>query len=120
MPPTLTDLITLARQAGEILRSSFGQHLHVDHKGVIDLVSDADRRSEAVPAQPHPPAFPWMTTSWLRRAASCQALLTTPGTSTRWMARSITSMVCPSTRFRLLMLKRGELRTGCGLRPDAR
>jgi myo-inositol-1(or 4)-monophosphatase len=46
MPPTLTDLITLARQAGEILRSSFGQLLHVDHKGVIDLVSEADRRSE--------------------------------------------------------------------------
>ena len=47
MPPTLTELITLARQAGEILRTNFGQLLHVDHKGVIDLVSEADRRSEA-------------------------------------------------------------------------
>jgi myo-inositol-1(or 4)-monophosphatase len=46
MPPTLTELITLARQAGEILRTSFGQQLHVDHKGVIDLVSEADHRSE--------------------------------------------------------------------------
>ncbi len=46
MPPTLTDLITLARQAGEILRTSFGQLLHVDQKGVIDLVSEADRQSE--------------------------------------------------------------------------
>ncbi len=46
MSPTLTDLITLAHQAGEILRTSFGQILHVDHKGVIDLVSDVDRRSE--------------------------------------------------------------------------
>lgn len=46
IPPTLTDLITLARQSGEILRSTFGQHMRVDHKGVIDLVSDADRRSE--------------------------------------------------------------------------
>ena len=46
MPPTLTDVITLARQAGDILRTSFGQLLHVDHKGVIDLVSEADRRSE--------------------------------------------------------------------------
>jgi myo-inositol-1(or 4)-monophosphatase len=45
-PPTLTNLITLARQAGEILRTSFGQHLHIDHKGVIDLVSEADHRSE--------------------------------------------------------------------------
>jgi myo-inositol-1(or 4)-monophosphatase len=46
MPPTLSDLITLARQAGEILSTSFGEVLHVDHKGVIDLVSDVDRRSE--------------------------------------------------------------------------
>jgi myo-inositol-1(or 4)-monophosphatase len=46
MPPTLTDLITLARQAGEILCTSFRQQLQVDHKGTIDLVSDADHRSE--------------------------------------------------------------------------
>jgi myo-inositol-1(or 4)-monophosphatase len=46
MSPTLTEIITLARQAGDILRTSFGQLLIVDHKGVIDLVSDADRRSE--------------------------------------------------------------------------
>lgn len=46
MPPTLSDLSSLARQAGDILRASFGQHLHVDHKGLIDLVSEADRQSE--------------------------------------------------------------------------
>lgn len=46
MPPTLTDLINLARQAGEILCASFGKHLEVKHKGTIDLVSDADHRSE--------------------------------------------------------------------------
>ena len=46
MPPTLTELNTLARHAGDILRTSFGQHLHVDHKGIIDLVSEADHRSE--------------------------------------------------------------------------
>jgi myo-inositol-1(or 4)-monophosphatase len=46
MPPTLTDLITLSRQAGEILRSNFGQNLYVNHKGVIDPVSEADRQSE--------------------------------------------------------------------------
>lgn len=46
MSPTLTNVNTLARQAGDILRTNFGQHLHVDHKGVIDLVSEADRRSE--------------------------------------------------------------------------
>lgn len=52
MRPTLTDLEELARQAGEILRSGFGSrpgynHSHqVDHKGVIDLVTEMDRRSE--------------------------------------------------------------------------
>jgi myo-inositol-1(or 4)-monophosphatase len=46
MSPTLTDLISLSRQAGDILRASFGGRLEVNHKGVIDLVSDADHRSE--------------------------------------------------------------------------
>jgi myo-inositol-1(or 4)-monophosphatase len=46
MPPTLSDLITLSRQAGEILCANFGKKLQVDHKGTIDLVSDADHRSE--------------------------------------------------------------------------
>ncbi len=46
MPPNLTDLITLARQSGDILRRNFGQHLHVDHKGLIDLVTEADKQSE--------------------------------------------------------------------------
>ncbi len=46
MPPTLNELLTLARQAGEILRHDFGQHLRVDHKGLIDLVSEADHQSE--------------------------------------------------------------------------
>lgn len=47
MKPTLLDLEILARQAGAILRAQFGQHLQVDYKGAIDLVTDADRRSEA-------------------------------------------------------------------------
>jgi myo-inositol-1(or 4)-monophosphatase len=45
--PTLTDLTNLAHGAGKILRASFGKRLHVTHKGVIDLVTDADQRSEA-------------------------------------------------------------------------
>jgi myo-inositol-1(or 4)-monophosphatase len=46
--PTLQDLENLARAAGEILRASFGQHhLSIAHKGVIDLVTEADHRSEA-------------------------------------------------------------------------
>jgi myo-inositol-1(or 4)-monophosphatase len=46
MSPTIEDLISLSHQAGEILRTCFGQPLQVDHKGIIDLVSDADHRSE--------------------------------------------------------------------------
>lgn len=47
MKPVLQDLEYLARQAGNILRASYGQQLSIDHKGVIDLVTDADHRSEA-------------------------------------------------------------------------
>ena len=47
MTPELHDLEHLARGAGEILRASFGGRLRVDHKGVIDLVTEADHRSEA-------------------------------------------------------------------------
>ena len=44
--PTLTDLTTLVRKAGDILRECFGQHFQVNYKGVIDPVTEADRRSE--------------------------------------------------------------------------
>jgi len=47
LSPTLPDLIDLSRQAGEILRTNFGQNLQVDHKGVIDPVTEADHQSEA-------------------------------------------------------------------------
>jgi myo-inositol-1(or 4)-monophosphatase len=45
--PALKDLEALARGAGDILRASFGQQLRIEHKGVIDLVTDVDHRSEA-------------------------------------------------------------------------
>jgi myo-inositol-1(or 4)-monophosphatase len=47
MSPTLDELQSLARQAGEILRLGFGKQLVVDYKGIIDPVTDVDRRSEA-------------------------------------------------------------------------
>lgn len=47
MTPDLADLELLARQAGDILRANFGRHLRIDHKGIIDLVTEADRQSEA-------------------------------------------------------------------------
>ncbi|MEW5873436.1 MAG: inositol monophosphatase family protein [Chloroflexota bacterium] len=46
MRPTLSDVELLARQAGELLRAGFGQRHQVDHKGVIDLVTEMDHRSE--------------------------------------------------------------------------
>jgi myo-inositol-1(or 4)-monophosphatase len=51
-PPTsdlsrrLARAIDLAREAGELLRSGFGSVDTVEHKGVIDLVTDFDFRSE--------------------------------------------------------------------------
>ena len=46
MTPTLSDLETLARQAGGILRAGYGRHPQIHYKGVIDLVTDVDHQSE--------------------------------------------------------------------------
>ncbi|HEX7973367.1 MAG TPA: inositol monophosphatase family protein, partial [Anaerolineales bacterium] len=53
MEPNLTDLETLARQAGKILRDGFirrpgfDQALAVEYKSLIDPVTEVDRRSDA-------------------------------------------------------------------------
>ncbi|TLN10747.1 inositol monophosphatase, partial [bacterium] len=44
--PTLNDVIELARAAGQILREGYGQDHQVRYKGVIDLVTEVDHRSE--------------------------------------------------------------------------
>ncbi|MBN1537570.1 MAG: inositol monophosphatase [Anaerolineales bacterium] len=52
MSPSLLDLETLARSAGEILRNGFeprpgyGHRIDIEHKGEIDLVTEIDRQSE--------------------------------------------------------------------------
>jgi myo-inositol-1(or 4)-monophosphatase len=46
MKPTLADVEALARQAGDILRRAYFEGVEVKHKGVIDLVTEADHRSE--------------------------------------------------------------------------
>lgn len=46
--PTLNDVIELARAAGQILREGYGQDHQVRHKGIIDLVTEVDHRSEAM------------------------------------------------------------------------
>lgn len=47
MLPTLQDLETLARSAGEILRAGYEREHDVKYKGVIDLVTEVDHQSEA-------------------------------------------------------------------------
>ena len=44
--PKLSDLVRIAKNAGKILLEGFGTDIHVDHKGLVDLVTDMDRRSE--------------------------------------------------------------------------
>jgi myo-inositol-1(or 4)-monophosphatase len=46
MQPTLSDVTAIARQAGEILRQGYGHAHAIQFKGVIDLVTETDHRSE--------------------------------------------------------------------------
>ena len=46
MKPEFAFLESLARQAGEILRAGVNQPFQIDKKGVIDLVTEMDHRSE--------------------------------------------------------------------------
>ena len=47
MIPTLSDLERLARESGAILRAGYNQEHTVQHKGVIDLVTEIDHASES-------------------------------------------------------------------------
>src|SRR5512138_3430810 len=47
MQPTLADLESLARGAGEILRHGYAREHEINYKGVIDLVTEVDHQSEA-------------------------------------------------------------------------
>src|SRR5512136_1107717 len=47
MTPTLKDLESLARRAGEILRAGYEGTHEVRYKGKIDLVTEVDHQSEA-------------------------------------------------------------------------
>jgi len=46
MEPTIVELKTWACQAGKILRELYGTHHQIQHKGLVDLVTEADHRSE--------------------------------------------------------------------------
>lgn len=45
--PTLDYVIDLAHQAGEILRQRFTEPHQIEYKGVIDIVTEADKQSES-------------------------------------------------------------------------
>lgn len=47
MRPTLADLKSITYQAGKIILDSFGKDHQVQYKGVSDIVTDVDKRSEA-------------------------------------------------------------------------
>src|SRR5262245_9303898 len=47
MKPTLSYIETLARNAGAILRAGYAKEHQVNFKGVIDLVTEVDHKSEA-------------------------------------------------------------------------
>lgn len=48
MQPTLKDITGLALDAGKILRAGYGQDHQVRYKGLIDLVTEVDNRSETL------------------------------------------------------------------------
>jgi myo-inositol-1(or 4)-monophosphatase len=49
---------TAARQAGALVREGYGQAVHITHKGAIDLVTETDKRSEALILAAVREAFP--------------------------------------------------------------
>jgi len=48
MQPNLSDLENMARAAGEILRAGYEREHQIKYKGVIDLVTEVDRKSETL------------------------------------------------------------------------
>jgi myo-inositol-1(or 4)-monophosphatase len=46
MEPKIEELKTWARQAGSILRDLYGKRHQIHHKGLVDLVTEADHKSE--------------------------------------------------------------------------
>lgn len=47
MKPTLSDIESLARSAGKILRDGYNKEHTIHYKGIIDLVTEADHASES-------------------------------------------------------------------------
>lgn len=47
MTPSLYELESMARQAGQILRAGYGKHIKVSQKWIVDLVTEIDHQSES-------------------------------------------------------------------------
>ena len=48
----------IAREAGTLLRHGYGHVEQIEHKGVVDLVTEFDRQSEALIVESLRQAFP--------------------------------------------------------------
>lgn len=46
MQPKLEDIIVWAKNAGQILKDGYGKEHQIQHKGIIDLVTEIDKKSE--------------------------------------------------------------------------
>jgi len=44
----LADIAAIAREAGALLMDRFAKHVTIEYKGEVDLVTEADRSSEAL------------------------------------------------------------------------
>lgn len=58
MQPKLSDLLDLAHQAGNIIAAGFGREHQIGYKGLVDPVTEVDRKSEAFLIQEIQARFP--------------------------------------------------------------
>ncbi len=61
MKPSINDLISWARSAGNILREGYGKSHSIEYKGSIDLVTEIDHRSEVFLVEQIQKKFPGHT-----------------------------------------------------------
>ena len=109
MHPTRSDLKFLARRAGEILFDGFGQEHQIGYKGLLDLVTEVDHRSEDFLVQAIRERFP-ADQIVTEESGNLAGRRPTAGSSTRWTGRSTTPTACRSSVF----LSDTQTARGCG------
>jgi 3'-phosphoadenosine 5'-phosphosulfate (PAPS) 3'-phosphatase len=75
--------VEIAREAGAILREEFDRPLQISYKGDVDLVTQADKRSEAAIVKRLTEFFPRKKA----RATKAPRSPSIAGMSTRWTAQ---------------------------------